>query len=246
MNLITPIAVGNTAKIYLHGNQIVKVFHDYFSQEEAIKEAAKQEAARESGLTIPSIIDVTKIDENPAIIMEYVKGKTLGDLLMENRQKAEYYMTISVDIQLNIHEVKLNSIEPMELKLKRQIYAAQRLSESDKTKLLAKLDLMSYEARLCHGDYHLFNLILSDDHVFIIDWVDASIGDIRADVCRTYLLYSQLEEDLAELYLNLYCNKSGISQEEILEWAPIIAGARLSEIVPKEDAGRLLRIVQGD
>jgi aminoglycoside phosphotransferase (APT) family kinase protein len=246
MNLQTPIAVGNTAKIYLHDNQIVKVFHDYFSQEEAVKEAAKQEAARKSGLRVPRIMNVTRIGENPAIIMEYVEGQTLGDMVMENKQMAEYYMNISVDNQLSIHNIKLDSIESMVTKLKRQIQSAQQLSESDKTRQIKKLNQMSFDERLCHGDYHLFNLIMSGDNIFVIDWVDSSMGDIRADVCRTYLLYSQYDEELAGLYLNLYCDKSGIPKEDIMEWAPIIASARLSEIVPNEDASRLLKIVRGD
>lgn len=49
--------------------------------------------------------------------------------------------------------------------------------------------------------------------------------------------------DLANLYLQLYCEKSGISQNEILIWAPIIAGARLSENVPSEIAHLLIEIV---
>ncbi|BCB37562.1 hypothetical protein BCJMU51_2449 [Bacillus cereus] len=38
-------------------------------------------------------------------------------------------------------------------------------------------------------------------NVNIIDWVDASSGDIRADVFRTYLLYAQSHIELAEMYL---------------------------------------------
>ena len=242
MQLKTPIAQGNTAKIHLHDNQIIKVFHDYFPQDEAVKEAAKQEAVRASGLPVPRIFNVTKIDENPAIVMEYIKGRTLGDLLMENMEQAEYYFNISVDMQMKIHEVNLNSIESMAGKLKRQIYLAQKLTDIQKSGLIDKLDQMKYDISLCHGDFHLFNLIMSDHKLFIIDWIDASIGDIRADVCRTYLLYSQQHQDLAELYLKLYCDKSGISEEEIMEWAPIIAGARLSEIIPTEDFERLLDI----
>jgi aminoglycoside phosphotransferase (APT) family kinase protein len=102
---------------------------------------------------------------------------------------------------------------------------------------------MRYDKCLCHGDYHIFNLIFREGHVTIIDWVDASAGDARADAYRTYLLYSQHSEELAELYLRLYCDKSGIQQDEIFLWGPIIAGARLSEKVPPEKASRLVEIV---
>ena len=118
------------------------------------------------------------------------------------------------------------------------------LDERQKSLLIQKLDSMTFENRLCHGDFHLFNLIISDTgKVSIIDWVDSSAGDIRADIYRTYLLYSQVSVELAEMYLRLYLWKSGLSKEDIFQWAPIIAGARLSEIVSSEESGRLLDIV---
>ncbi|WP_047983731.1 phosphotransferase family protein [Ornithinibacillus californiensis] len=239
-----PIATGNTAKIYLHENQILKVFRDNFHESEAAYEASKQNIAYSSGLPVPKVIDVTKIDGKPALIMEYIKGKTLGDLLMLEKNNAAYYLEISIDIQRKIHEITTDSLEPISKKLIRQIQYVDRLNEQQKAYLLKKLDQMKFEPRLCHGDFHLYNLILTEDkQIVIIDWVDSSVGDIRADVYRTYLLYSQHSLELAELYLNLYCEKSGVSREDIFEWAPIIAGARLAEIVPSENQGRLLQIV---
>ena len=109
--------------------------------------------------------------------------------------------------------------------------------------LTKQLNSFTYEKRLCHGDFHSFNLIKSDNRVTIIDWVDSSSGDIRADTCRTFLLYSEVSRDLAEMYLRLYCLKSGLIEEEILQWIPIIAGARLSEYLSPEKAQYLLDVV---
>ncbi len=102
---------------------------------------------------------------------------------------------------------------------------------------------MVFEHRLCHGDFHPFNLIMSNDDVKIIDWVDASLGDIRADVYRTYLVYAQSSVKLAEMYLRIYCKNAGLSRAEVLEWAPIIAGARLSEKVSSENMEQLKSLV---
>lgn len=243
MNLGNPLAKGNTAKIYLHENRIVKVFNDNLPDTESSNEANKQRFAYSVGLPVPKVFDVTKIDGKQAVVMEYIEGKTVGDLLFENREHAEYYMGISVDMQREIHQIHADSLEPMARKLRRQLESAPHLDERHKDKLLQKLDSMKYESRLCHGDYHLFNLIMSDDKVKIIDWVDASAGDIRADVCRTYLLYSQASAELADLYLRLYCEKSGLLKDAILQWSPIIAGARLAENVSSESTERLLDII---
>ncbi|MEK5207442.1 aminoglycoside phosphotransferase family protein [Psychrobacillus sp. FSL H8-0510] len=244
MDLGVPIAIGNTAQIYLYENKIVKVFNDFLPDTESSYEANKQKFAHSCGLSVPKIFDVTTIDGKQAIIMEFVKGKTIGDTLSENMEQAEYYMNISIDIQQKIHMIVADSLEPMSLKLSRQIESAQQLDKRHKSALLQKMDTITYKKRLCHGDFHMFNLILSDNNqVTIIDWVDSSAGDLRADVYRTYLLYEQFSIELADMYLRLYCQKSGLSKDDIFQWAPIIAGARLSENVSSEKNERLIKIV---
>lgn len=243
MILGNPIARGNTAKIYLSDNKIVKVYNDFLPDTESINEANKQKYAYSCGLPVPKILEVTKINGEQAIIMEYVKGETLGDLMLKDKEQAEYYMSISVDMQLEIHSIIPDAIEPMYDKLYRQIETVNKLDKRQKSYLLKKLESFTYENRLCHGDFHLFNLIMTGNQVVVIDWVDSSAGDIRADIYRTYLLYSQLSSELADTYLRLYCEKSGLLRSEVFQWAPIIAGARLSESVSSENSERLMEII---
>ncbi len=243
MNLGEPIASGNTANIYLYENKIIKIFKDHLPATEPEYEARKQRVAYGSGLRVPNIIDVRKTNGKQAIIMEYVEGNTLGELLIKNMNQVESFLERSVDIHMEIHNVRVEALELMNVKLQRQIESVKGLDEQIKGALIKKLASMNVENRLCHGDFHLYNLIKSGDDITIIDWVDASAGDPRADVCRTYLLYTQVSNDIAELYLKLYCEKSGLSKGEILEWLPIIAAARLSENVETESSDRLMEII---
>ncbi|MBO1580496.1 phosphotransferase family protein [Bacillus sp. XF8] len=245
MNLGDPIAIGNTAEIYLYDNKIIKVFKEHFPNTESLYEAKKQEYAYSCGLYVPNVLEVTEIKGRQAIIMEYAKGKTIGDLLTHNMERAEHYISICVNVQQKVHAVVVDSdlLERMSEKLHRQIESVQNLDEKQKGKLLRKLDSMVFEPRLCHGDFHPFNLIMNNDNVKIIDWVDASSGDIRADVYRTYLLYAQSSVELAEMYLGLYCKNADLSRDEVLDWAPIIAGARLSEKVSPENREHLKKLV---
>ncbi|WP_284141170.1 MULTISPECIES: aminoglycoside phosphotransferase family protein [unclassified Virgibacillus] len=244
MDFGEPIARGNTACIYLHEGIIYKLFNARFSASEAMYEAAKQKQVLNYGICAPRILDVTTVDGKPAILMEYVNGKTLGHLFVENKAKAEHYVKLSIDVQQQMHQVYAPAMEAMSVKLKRQINNTSQLEEHEKQQIIAKMDALHYESKLCHGDFHLFNLIKSGSSVTIIDWVDSSAGDVRADVCRTYLLYLSYSTDLAESYLFFYCKKSGYAREEILQWMPIIAAARLSENVPSESAERLLTIIR--
>ena len=98
MNLGNPIAKGNTAEIYLYDNKIMKLFKDYLPNTESMNEA-KQKYAYSCGLPVPNVFEVTKIQNRQAIIMEYVKGDSIGDLLLNNLNEVEYYINICVNEQ---------------------------------------------------------------------------------------------------------------------------------------------------
>jgi tRNA A-37 threonylcarbamoyl transferase component Bud32 len=116
------------------------VFNDYLPESKSSNESYKQKYAYSRGLSVPKILDVTKIDGKQAIIMESIKGRTIGDILSENMEQAEYFMNISVDIQQKIHLVMADSLEPMTEKLKRQIESANYLDNRHKSALIQKLD----------------------------------------------------------------------------------------------------------
>lgn len=245
MDLGKPIASGNTAEIYLWNSMVVKLFRVNASPNEAVHEASKQTFAYENSLLVPKVFDVTKIGSRQAIMMEYIKGKTLGEILIAKELPFGEVISLSVEVQQSLHNVTIHSsnLERMKEKLKRQIHAADQLEQWKKTELLQLLEEVAGGDKLCHGDFHLFNLIVANNRVFMIDWVDASVGDIHADVYRSYLLYSQYAEELAEKFLFYYCKASGLSRQDIFKWAPIIAAARLSEEVALEDKERLLSII---
>ncbi|WP_264737585.1 phosphotransferase family protein [Cytobacillus firmus] len=245
MNLGNPIAIGNTAEIYQYEDKIVKVFKKHLPPAEHLHEAKKQEYASSSGLPVPKVFEVTEIEGRQAIIMEYIRGKTAGELILGNMESAENYLNICVGMQEKIHALPADAsvIGSMTEKLHHQIELAETLNRTQKYFLLKKLGSMIFEQKLCHGDFHPFNLILSDGTVSIIDWVDSSSGDVRADVIRTFLLLSEASEKLAEMYVHIYCRNTGLSRDEIFQWAPIVAAARLSENVSGEENKRLLEIV---
>lgn len=246
MKLGKLIATGNTANLYLLNNNIVKIFKEYLPPTEAINEAKKQEYAYSCGLPVPKVLQVTKINGTQAIIMEYIRGETLGKLMLQNKESIEHYLTILVKAQKEIHTVKAQSdaIESLNERLKRHIIGVPSLTEKQKNNLISRVDSFKYEASLCHGDFHPYNLIMDNEKISIIDWVDATAGDFRADVCRTFLLFSPFSKSLADQYLDLYSKDKSISKEEVLEWLPVIAGARLYENVMEEESIRLMNIVK--
>ncbi len=245
MFLGEPVASGKTADIYLVDGMIFKIFKKNLPCGEAEYEAGKQVFAYSKNLPVPCVLDVTKINGRQVIVMEYVEGKNIGKLLSEEnlKHKKRQYLELSADIQIKINSISAVGIEKMDDRLHRKIISASLLNNKQKSTLIEKMDGIKKDDKLCHGDYHFFNLIYNNSRVKIIDWADATSGDSRADVCRTYLLYTQFSIDLAQSYLNVYCDKSGFSENDILQWLPVLAGARLSENISKDESSNLIEVV---
>jgi thiamine kinase-like enzyme len=128
----------------------------------------------------------------------------------------------------------------MKDKLKYFISKASIISENVKDNILLKLENKTFEYKLCHGDFHVLNLIQTSNDIKIIDWICASSGNPEADIYRTYLLYRSDLEEFAEHYLNTYCKIMNLDKDDILSWSSIIAGARLGEYVKNEKEKNIL------
>lgn len=242
MDLGELVAAGNTAQLYLSNGRIIKLFFANAPDSVSEREAQKQNAAYACGVPVPEVFDVTEIGGRQAIVMDYVEGWSLGSRAVSDPSEAARLLEQSVAIQKSLHEKTPENLESMRDKLERQLKSAP-LSDILREKLLAQLISMPFKNRLCHGDYHLFNLLQAKDKIVVIDWVDATAGAPLADVCRSYLLYLCDPSGLSDLYLDLYCNHSNVSRDDVLFWLPIVAGARLSENLPPEQSDPLLEII---
>ena len=71
--------------------------------------------------------------------------------------------------------------------------------------------------KVCHGDFNPSNIIITDDgKAYIIDWAHATQGNASADAARTYLVFALAgQQKLADKYLNLFCEKSGIGKQYV-------------------------------
>jgi thiamine kinase-like enzyme len=87
---------------------------------------------------------------------------------------------------------------------------------------------MKNHDKLCHGDFVPSNIIVKENGEYvIIDWSHATQGNGSADVANTYLIFSMRnQKELAEKYVNLYCEKTGTDKKEIQRWIPIVAAIR--------------------
>ena len=83
MNLDHIIAVRRGKNVYRDGNTAIKVFDESYSKSDILNEALNQSRIEETGLNIPKILEVGTVGGKWAIVLEYIEGKTLAELMEE-------------------------------------------------------------------------------------------------------------------------------------------------------------------
>ena len=223
MNLEKIIAIRNAKTVYKDGDNCVKVFNADYSKAEALNQARVEELS----LNVPKIKEITKVEGKWAIVTEYIKGKTLQQLMDENPEKKNEYLSKFVDLQILVQNNTCPLLTKLKDKMNRKIKLAD-INAMTKYDLHTRLESMPKGNALCHGDFNPSNIIIADDgKAYIIDWSHATQGNPCADVARTYLLF-WLAGDLngAEKYLNLYCEKSKKTPKDVQRWLPIVAASQ--------------------
>lgn len=235
MNLQKVIAVRNNKTIYRDGDLAIKVFNEGFSKSDVLNEALNQARVEETGLAIPKVIEVTKVDGKWAIVSEFIPGKTLDRLMAENPDKKDDYLEMFVDLQLEVHGKKAPLLNRLKDKMARKI-AETDLDATTRYELHTRLEGMPKHTKVCHGDFNPSNIIITDDgKPYILDWSHATQGNASADAARTYLLFWLAGDiDGAEKYLNLFCKKSDTAKQYVQQWLPIVAASQSVKGKPEE------------
>ncbi len=227
MSLDNVIAVRKNKTIYREGDKVFKVFDNSYSKADVLNEALNQARIEETGLNIPKILGVTMTDGKWTIILEYIEGKTLAELMAEHPEKRDEYLSQFVDLQLEMHSKTCPDLNKLQDKMNRKI-SQTSLSATVRYELHTRLESMPKHKKVCHGDFNPSNIIIAKDgKPYILDWSHATQGNASADAARTFLLFSlEGDTDTAKKYLDLFCKKSDTAKQYVQKWMPIVAASQ--------------------
>ena len=231
MELKNLIAHGDIYDVYESDGRSIRVYNNPEYKEKclyaALTHARVETTLVNSFIKIPTLHEVTVIDGKWASSYDFIKGKTMQELIDENPDKVDTYLNQFVDIQCEIHAQYMPLLSKLKDKMNRQIKSLGAIDEIKKYELLTRLDSMPKHIKLCHGNFEPKNVIINDEGTYVVNWGQARQGNASADVARSYLLFCLKNPDLAEAYLDKYCLKSGTSKQYVQSWLPIVAAAQL-------------------
>jgi aminoglycoside phosphotransferase (APT) family kinase protein len=243
-DLGAPIAAGNEAELFAwDAGSVLKLSKRIGDPRQAEHEAMILAAIAPLGLA-PEPRGVIEVNGRWGLVMERIDLPVMASANADPGHFPEQ-MRLMVSLHRRIHSVQAPGALPrLKQRMATRIDRVERLSRAERDSLLAHLAAMPDGDRMCHGDFHPFNILGLDENARVIDWLDATAGDPAADVCRTYVLISAYKQEVADAYIAAYLDASGLARADIDAWLPFVAAARLAENVPAEFE-RLAELARG-
>jgi hypothetical protein len=244
------IGTGRTADIYEYGKEcVIKIFKSDFHIGSEGKNSKIINGLE--GIRSPKLIDIIDIKGSKAIVYERITGPTMMEKIACEPEKQSYYADMLAQIQYQMHTA-VSSLKPnLKEEIKNKISSSEKLNDRVREYALEKTEIINDSCAICHYDFHPGNIIISENGPFIVDWANALIGDVRADVSRTSLMlraylsrlgidfYSITQimkhNDFHSCYLKAYIKKNSMDIEQLLEFEVITAAVRLTEEIKEEN-----------
>jgi aminoglycoside phosphotransferase (APT) family kinase protein len=252
------VGQGRTADIYRWDNhQILKLFHNGWPLSAVQQEAHISRIVHATGLPVPATGGMIEIDGRHGILFECIDGPSMLRQLGAKPWTAIPLLHAFADLHVSMHTHTMRELPSQRQQLAQEIRQASALPAEWTAAALAALDHLPDGNRLCHGDYHPDNVLMSPHGQIIIDWSEATAGNPLADVARTALIFrmgapppggmSRLLNGptrafAQSMYVRRYGKRYPVLRAELAAWRLPIAAARLGAEIPEEQQ-RLLTLI---
>lgn len=248
--LSSPIAQGRTAEIYAWDDRyILKLFRDWWPSDRVEYEARIARAVYAAGVPSPAPGEIVEINGRHGLIYERLEGISMLQEMNARPWSILKNARLLAELQAQIHQQSIPGLPTYKERSAQDIRNAPHLREDQRERVLALLAVLPDDQKLCHGDFHPGNILLTKRGPVIIDWLTACTGSPWADVARTIVIgnvgvktagdqISLVTRMFVKLYFQIYRNHYEAlladTQKLIERWIPVMAAARLNEDIASE------------
>jgi aminoglycoside phosphotransferase (APT) family kinase protein len=250
-----PIAQGRTAEIFSWGEgKVLKLFRTGIPRGACDHEFSISKAVQQSGVPAPIAFEQIEVESRPGIVYERVEGHTMLRELSAHPERLHEMAQWMADLHAHIHQLKAEGLPRARDRFAWTLQQAP-LHDAQKAAIAQHVAGLADDDKVCHGDFHPDNIVLTPAGLRVIDWNNATAGHPLADVAWTSLILRMgaappgSEAEIApliqarlafhEAYL---ARRLGAHRDELSAWMLPIMVARLADNIP-EEREQLLRMI---
>lgn len=239
MNSGKIIGVGYTARVYeWEGNKVLKLFNPGYPYESAVSEYQNAMAIRDMNFSKPKAYEMISYNGQNGIIYDKVEGESLLDLVMKTEDLEECARCMA-RLHKSILQNEISNVPNYKDSLRYHI-SNTLLSLKEQKEIVQRIDNLSDGNTLCHGDFHVGNILMAGGQPYAIDFMNICHGNYLYDVARTVFLteYTPVPPETKDregmLYFkrmlsDLYLKQMDVTREMIEDYLSVIIAARKGE-----------------
>jgi aminoglycoside phosphotransferase (APT) family kinase protein len=250
--------IGETGNLYAWGeDQILKLYGDEAPPGWVEHLSGVDHALHAAGLPVPAVGETIEIDGSLGQVYERIEGEPMANQLMgaagADPDTVVELARVFAEVHAQIHACgSIPGVPGQREMFPTVIRRIDTLPSDLKDPTVEAFDKLPQGDRLCHGDYHPYNVLMSPRGPIVIDWNNAHIGNPVEDVARSALILEGVSvsqpwvrpsiERFTEAYLERYFQLRPGDWGQLRAWRPVVAAVRLADSIPEIQAWLIAQI----
>ncbi|MBL7200720.1 MAG: phosphotransferase [Anaerolineae bacterium] len=237
--------IEGTGNLYAWGEgQILKLYGDEAPAGWVEHMGRVDRALHAAGLPVPAAGETIEIDSGLGLVYERIEGEPMANHLLgtagADAGTVVGLARVFAEVHAQIHACgSIRGVPAQREMFPTIIRRIDALPSDLKEPTVNAFDKLPQGDRLCHGDFHPYNVLMSLRGPVVIDWNNAHIGNPLEDVARSALILEGVSvsqpshrssiERFTEAYLERYFHLRPGDQGQLAAWRPIVAAVRLAD-----------------
>lgn len=246
------IGQGSNSSIYEYGEGLaLKLYEEEICEKYVKREYIAHSLAEKQNASVPRILEVAKQGKQTGLLFEYIEGDTFRELVTSNLFLIKKRAREFAQALLNLHKVTVeNEIEGIDYVT--TIRAVKNLDEDTKNSIINYTNSLPSSNKLCHGNYSIDNVLVRNETLYIIDFMESFKGSPLEEIPKVLLnlespyFISDLSKPLKFIakvfikkfkkeFIKEYFKYSSYGQKDINLWLLPTAALRLIQQIPGEE-----------
>jgi aminoglycoside phosphotransferase len=150
---------GKEAEVFRRVDHVLKLNRRGASKASAFREAANLAIVERLGLPAPAPLGVTQMDERWGVLMTLAPGESFGAVILRQAELIPAHLEAMAELHAHILNRPGTGLMSLRARLSANIARAPGLGDAERSRLLDELRQRSDGDRLCHGDFHPWNIL---------------------------------------------------------------------------------------